>query len=55
MGNISGKPGPDKKPILDGVIIPSPLKKGGASGSPLIEITKKDQKETKDWMKNHKA
>lgn len=55
MGKISGKPGPDKKSKLDGVIIPKPFKRGGASGFPLVEITKKDTKDTKDWMNNHKA
>jgi len=55
MGKISGKPGPDKKSMLDSVIIPTPFKRGGASGDPLKEITKKDVKETKDWMNNHKA
>ena len=55
MGKISGKPGPDKKPVLDSVIIPPPLKRGGASGSPVKEIIRKDTKDTNDWMNNHKA
>ena len=55
MGKISGKPGPDKKPVLDSVIIPPPLKRGGASGSPVKDIIRKDTKDTNDWMNNHKA
>jgi hypothetical protein len=55
MGKISGKPGPDSKSPLENVVIPTPLKRGGASGSPLIEMTKEEAKRTKDWMKNHKA
>jgi len=55
MGKFSGKPGPDKKPLLDSVIIPTPLKQGGASGSPLKAITKVDEKNIKKWMGDHKA
>lgn len=55
MGKRSGRPGPDPKPVLDSVVIPSPLKRGGASGSPLIEITKEDTKNINNWMKNHRA
>jgi hypothetical protein len=55
MGKISGKPGPDPKSPLENVVIPTPLKKGGSSGSPLIEITKEEVKQTKDWMRKLRA
>jgi len=55
MGKLSRKPGPDPKPVLDAVIIPSPLKRGGASGSPLKEITKEETKKTQEWMKTRRA
>ena len=55
MGKISEKPGPDPKTPLEKSTIPSPLRRGGASGSPLKELVKEETRKTKDWMKTHRA
>ncbi len=55
MGKISGKPGPDPKTHLENVAVPPPLRRGGASGSPLIELVKEETKKTKDWIKTRRA
>jgi len=55
MGKISGKPGPDPKTPLENAAVPPPLRRGGASGSPLKELVKEEKKTIKDWMKTHRA
>ena len=55
MGKISGKPGPDPKTPLENAAVPPPLRRKGASGSPLKELVKEETKTTKDWMKTHRA
>lgn len=55
MGNISGKPGPDPKTPLEKAAVPSPYRKGGASGSPLKELVKEETTKTKDWMRTDRA
>lgn len=55
MGKISGKPGPDPKTPLEKAAVPRPLRRGGASGSPLKELVKEETKRTKEWIKTHRA
>ena len=55
MGKQSGKPGPDPKTDLERVVVPSPFRRGGASGEPLVELAKEEAKKQKDWMKTHRA
>ena len=51
MGKISGKPGPDPKTDLERAAVPTPYRKGGASGNPLEELAKEQAKQAKEWMK----
>lgn len=55
MGKITGKPWPDQKTPLEKVVVPPPIRRRGASGSPLKELVKEETKTTKDWMKTHRA
>lgn len=55
MGKISGKPGPDRKTLIETIAVPSPLRRGGASGNPLEELVKEETKKTEDWMETHRA
>jgi hypothetical protein len=55
MGKMSGRPGPDPKSPLENLVVPPPLRRGGAGGNPLKELTKEEARKTKDWMKTHRA
>ena len=54
MGKMSGKPGPDPRSPIGSDSVRG-YGHGGASGDPPKEVSKKESKKIKDWMKTHRA
>jgi hypothetical protein len=50
MGKRTGKPGPDPKTDLERAAVPTPYRKGGASGKPLEVLAEEQAKQIEEWM-----